>query len=70
MHMKFGTWNVRIMYRVGSLITVSTELYRCRLDLLGVQEFRWEGGATEPAEHTLSIERGMRTINWVQDICA
>jgi hypothetical protein len=29
-------------------MTVSRELSRCRLDSVGVQEVRWEGGGTEP----------------------
>jgi hypothetical protein len=28
---------------------VSTELYKHKLDLVGVQEVRWEGGGSEPA---------------------
>jgi hypothetical protein len=34
---------------VGSLKTVSRVLARYTLDLVGVQEVRWEGGCTEPA---------------------
>jgi hypothetical protein len=34
---------------VGSLKTVSRELARYKLDLVGVQELGWEGGGTEPA---------------------
>jgi exonuclease III len=49
MNMRFGTWNVRSLYRVGSLMTVSRELARYKLDLVGVQEVRWEGGGTKPA---------------------
>jgi hypothetical protein len=30
-------------------VTVSNELSKYRLDLVGVQEVRWEGGGTEPA---------------------
>jgi hypothetical protein len=47
--MRFGTWNVRSLYRAGSLKTDSRELARYKLDLVGVQEVRWEGGGTEPA---------------------
>jgi exonuclease III len=47
--MRFGTWNVRSFYMAGSLKTVSRELARYKLDLVGVQEVRWEGGGTEPA---------------------
>jgi hypothetical protein len=31
--MRFGTWNVRSLYRAGSLMTVSRELARYKLDL-------------------------------------
>jgi hypothetical protein len=36
--MRFGTWNVRSLYRSGSLMTVARELARCKLDLVGVQQ--------------------------------
>jgi hypothetical protein len=41
-----GTWNVRILYRAGSLKTVARELGKYKIDLLlvGVQEVRWEKG--------------------------
>jgi exonuclease III len=56
MDIRFGTWNVRSLYRAGSLKTVSRELARYKLDLVGVQEVRWEGGGTEPAgEYTFFI---------------
>jgi hypothetical protein len=48
MDMRFGTWNDRSLYRAGSVKTVSRELARYKLDLVGVQ-VRWEGGGTEPA---------------------
>jgi hypothetical protein len=40
--MTFGLWNVRSLYRAGSQMTVSRELARYKLDLVGVQEVRWE----------------------------
>jgi exonuclease III len=49
MDMRFGTWNVRSLYRAGSLMTVSRELSRYRLDLVGVQEVRWESSGTASA---------------------
>jgi hypothetical protein len=59
MDMRFGLWNVRSLYRVGSLMTVSRELARYKLDLVGVQEVRWEGGGTEPAgEYTFFYRKG------------
>jgi hypothetical protein len=50
MDMRFGMWNTRSLYRVGFLMTVSKELSRYRLHLVGVQEDRWEGSDTIPAE--------------------
>jgi hypothetical protein len=44
--MRFGTWNVRNLYRSGSLITVARELARYKVDLVGVQEVRWNKGGT------------------------
>jgi hypothetical protein len=43
-------WNIRSLYRTGSLKTVARELGKCRLDLVGVQEVRWEKGGTEGEE--------------------
>jgi exonuclease III len=48
--MRFGTWNVRSLYRAGSLKTVARELGKYKLDLVCVQEVRWEKMGTERAE--------------------
>jgi hypothetical protein len=59
MDMRFGTWNVRSLYRAGSLRTVAEEVSIYKLDLLGVQEVRWGGGGTEPAgEYTFFCGKG------------
>jgi exonuclease III len=59
MDMRFGTWNIRNLYRAGSLMTVLRELSRYRLDLVGVQEVRWEGSGTAPAvEYTFFYGKG------------
>jgi hypothetical protein len=50
MDMRFGTWNFRSLYRIGSLTTVARELGKYKLDLVGVQDVRWEKGGTERAE--------------------
>jgi exonuclease III len=50
MDMRFGTWNVRSLYKIGSSTTVARELGKYKLDLVGVQEVRWEKGGTERAE--------------------
>jgi hypothetical protein len=44
MDMKFGTWNVRSMYRAGSLRAVAEEIPKYKLDSVGVPEVRWDGG--------------------------
>jgi exonuclease III len=49
MDMRFGTWNVRSMYRVGSLRAVAEEISKYKVDLMGVQEVRWNGGDNEAA---------------------
>jgi hypothetical protein len=59
MDRRFGMWNVRSIYRTGSLKTVVREFRTCKLDLVGVQEVRWEKGGTERAEdHTFLYEEG------------
>jgi hypothetical protein len=59
MDIRFGTWNVRSSYMAGSLKTVSRELARYKLDLVGVEEVGWEGGGTELAgEYTFFCGKG------------
>jgi hypothetical protein len=38
-----GTWKVRSLCRVGAIKSVVGELEKYKLDLVGVQEVRWEG---------------------------
>jgi exonuclease III len=47
--MGFGTWNVRSIYRAGSLRVVGEGISKHKLDLVGVQEVRWDRGGTECA---------------------
>jgi exonuclease III len=42
--MRFVTWKIRSLYTAGSLSIVVRELARYKLDLLGVQEVRWDKG--------------------------
>jgi hypothetical protein len=68
--MSFGTWNVRSTYRSGSLMTVARELAKYKLDLVGVQEVRWDKEATvRDGEYTLSMAIGRKIINWEQLFC-
>jgi len=41
-----GAWNVGSLYRAGSLTAVARELARYKLDLVGVQEVRWDKWGT------------------------
>jgi hypothetical protein len=43
--MIFGTWNVRSLYMTGALTAAAREFARYKLDLVGVQEVRWDIGA-------------------------
>jgi hypothetical protein len=56
--MRFVSWNVRSMYRAGSLRVVAEEISKDKSDLVGVQ-VRWDEDGTEPAgEHTFSYGKG------------
>ena len=45
--MRFGIWSVSSLYRAGSLMAAAArESARCKLDLVGLQEFRWDKGGT------------------------
>jgi exonuclease III len=64
MDVRFDTWNVRSLYRSGSLKTVARELGKYKLDLVGVQEVRWDRAALNGQRiiHS-SMERGMKIIS-------
>jgi hypothetical protein len=42
--LRFGTWNVKSQYRAGSLTAAARELARYKLELVGVEEIRWDKG--------------------------
>jgi len=44
--MKIGTWKVRRLYRVGLLKEAARKLARYKLDVVGVQEVRWDKRGT------------------------
>jgi hypothetical protein len=50
---------VTLAYRAGSLRIVGEEISKYTLELVGVQEVRWDGGGTEPAgEYTFFYGKG------------
>jgi hypothetical protein len=42
MDISFCTWNVRSLNKSGSLTAAAKELARCKLVLMGLQEFGWD----------------------------
>jgi hypothetical protein len=56
MNMIFSTWNIRSLYKAGPLVTVSKELSKYRLDLLGVQVI-WKDGGTQPAGEYIFLRK-------------
>ena len=57
--MRFGTWNVRSLYRAGSFIAANRELARHKLDLVGVQEVRWgRGGIVRGGDYSFFYGKG------------
>ena len=66
--MRFGTWNVRSLYRAGSLIAATRELARYKLDLVGVQQVRWDKGAQyDQRIINFSMDKETKIINLEQD---
>jgi hypothetical protein len=60
--MSFGTWNIRSMYRSGSLMTVAKELAKYKLDLVGVWEVRWDKeGTVRTGEYTFFYGKGQES---------
>jgi hypothetical protein len=59
MDMRFGTWNIRSIYKAGSLRTVAEEVSKYKLGLVGIQEVRWDRNGTEPAgQYTFFYGKG------------
>ena len=46
--MRFGTWNVTSLYRIGAVTLVARELAKYRLDLVRVHEVRLDGNHISP----------------------
>ena len=55
--MRFITWSVRRLNRAGSLTAATKELARYKLDLVGIQEVRWDEGDTVRQGITFFMER-------------
>jgi hypothetical protein len=53
----FGMWNLRSLYRLDPLITVARKSAKYGLDLVVVQEVRWDKDDNEPAEDYIFFHR-------------
>jgi hypothetical protein len=62
MDMRFGTWNVRSLYRAGSLRTVAEEISKYKLDLVGAPDGA-EVALNQQVIIHFSMERGMKIMN-------
>jgi hypothetical protein len=59
--MRFGTWNVRSLYRAGSLMSVSKVISQCMLNLVAVQWVGWERRGTElTGEYKIFYRKGFK----------
>jgi len=55
----FCAWNVRSLYRAGSLTAAARELARYILDLVGVQEVGWnKGGMVRAGDYNFIYGKG------------
>jgi hypothetical protein len=61
--MRFGTWKVRSLCRVGAIKSVVGELEKYKLDLVGVQELRWEGEGYQTAD-SCTVIYGKGNVNY------
>jgi hypothetical protein len=67
MDMRFGIWNVRSLYRIGSLTPVARELGKCKLDLWVCMRSDGRRGALNGQRIVhYSMDRGMGIIGWGQ----
>jgi hypothetical protein len=68
MYMRFGTWNVRSLYRAGSITAAARELSRYKLDSVGVQKVRWDkGGTIRAGDYKFFYGKGNDNHKWEQN---
>jgi len=63
-------WNVRSLHRAGSLTTAARELARYKLDLVGVQEVRWDkGGTVRVGDYNFFNGKGYKNHKFGTEFC-
>ena len=66
--MRFVTWNVRSLYRAGSLTLAAKELARYKLDLVVVHVVRFDKrGRVRAREYNFFYGKETNITNWEQD---
>jgi len=66
--MRSGTWNVRSLYRAGSLTAADRGLVRYKLDLVGVKNFRRDkGGTLRAGDYNIFYGKETKIVKWEQD---
>jgi hypothetical protein len=59
MDIRFGTGNETSLWRASSLMTVTKEISKYKLDLVGVNKVRWDSGGTKAAgKYTVFYGKG------------
>jgi hypothetical protein len=53
--MRFGEWNGTSLYRRGSLNTVASKLAKYNVDLVAVEEVRWDTGSSQPTDNCVCV---------------
>jgi exonuclease III len=51
LHMRFGKWNIRSLYKEGLLKTEASKLAKYKLDLVAVQEVTWNKDGSQQADN-------------------
>jgi len=63
-----GTWNIRSLYRAGSLTAAARELARYKLDLAKIEEVRWDkGGTVRAGDYSFFYGKGNENHQLEQD---
>ena len=67
--MIFGIWNVRRLYRAGSLrAAAARKLVRNKLHLVGVQEVRCSNeGTVRAGDYNFCYGKETKKVNWERD---
>ena len=57
--LKFGTWNVKTLHKIGKLENALIEMKNNKLDMLGIAEMRWtESGSIKKDDHLVMYSGG------------